>query len=124
MGKTLVLGIRPGDFEDYRIAGEQPDVTMEVDVDVTEVLGSETFVHYQVPVPPVVTPEIEELLADTGSDASSLGDQTKFSSRVSSDVAIPPGTKARLVVDTAKFHFFDLETGNRIGYRPGAFRAA
>jgi multiple sugar transport system ATP-binding protein len=119
MGKDLVVGIRPGDFEDYRVAGEQPDRTMEVQVDVTEVLGSETFVHYMVPVPPVITPEIEELLADTGSDPAALGNETKFSSRVSSDVSIPPGSTARLVVDTAKFHFFDPENGKRIGYRPG-----
>jgi multiple sugar transport system ATP-binding protein len=118
MGKDLVVGIRPGDFEDHRVAGEQPDRTMEVQVDVTEVLGSETFVHYMVPVPPVITPEIEELLADTGSDPATLGDETKFSSRVSSDVSIPPGSTARLVVDTAKFHFFDPENGKRIGYRP------
>jgi multiple sugar transport system ATP-binding protein len=123
-GKDLVIGIRPGDFEDHRIAGEQPERTMEVKVDVTEVLGSETFVHYMVPVPPVVTPEIEELLADIKADASSLGHETKFSSRVSSDVSIPMGSTARLVVDTAKFHFFDPETGKRVGYRPGSHGGA
>ncbi|MCU0281371.1 MAG: sn-glycerol-3-phosphate ABC transporter ATP-binding protein UgpC [Acidimicrobiia bacterium] len=124
MGKDLVIGIRPGDFEDARIAGEAADRIMEVKVDVAEVLGSETFVHYMVPVPPVVTPEIEELLADIKADAASLGHETKFSSRVSSDVAMPPGSAARLVVDTAKFHFFDPETGKRIGYRPGASTGA
>ncbi|MBM3695835.1 MAG: sn-glycerol-3-phosphate ABC transporter ATP-binding protein UgpC [Actinobacteria bacterium] len=124
MGRELVIGIRPGDFEDHRIAGEDAERIMEVSVDVTEVLGSETFVHYMVPIPPVITPEIEELLADSGSDSSSLGHETKFSSRVSSDVAIPAGSRARLVVDTAKFHFFDPETGKRIGYRRGAFSAA
>ena len=123
MGRDLVLGIRPGDFEDHRIAGEHPERTMDIKVDVTEVLGSETFVHFMVPVAPVVTPEIEELLADTGSDASGLGSETKFSARVSSDVAVPAGGTARLVVETAKFHFFDPETGKRIGYRPGAFTA-
>jgi hypothetical protein len=85
------------------------------------VLGSETFVHYEVAVPPVITPEIEELLADIKVDPSSLGHQTKFSSRISSDVAVSPGSTTRLVVDTAKCHFFDPETGERIGYRPGAF---
>jgi len=124
VGRDLVIGIRPGDFEDHRIAGEFPERTMEVKVDVTEVLGSETLVHYTVPVAPVVTPEIEELLADSGADASTLGSETKFSSRVSSDVAIPAGSTACLVVDTAKFHFFDPETGKRVGYRPGAFSAA
>ena len=123
MNRDLVIGIRPGDFEDHRIAGEHPERAMEIKVDVTEVLGSETFVHFMVPVAPVVTPEIEELLADSGSDASALGSETKFSARVSSDVAVPAGGTARLVVDTAKLHFFDPETGKRIGYRPGAFAA-
>ena len=120
VGRELVVGIRPGDFEDERVAGVAPGRVMEVRVDVTEVLGSETFVHYMVPVPPVVTPEIEELLADIKSDSSSLGAETKFSSRISSDVAVSPGGTARLVVNTARCHFFDPETGKRIGYRPGA----
>jgi multiple sugar transport system ATP-binding protein len=124
VGKDLVVGIRPGDFEDERITGATPDRVMEVQVEVTEVLGSETFVHYMVPVPPVITPEIEELLADIKADPSSLGHETKFSSRISSDVAVSPGGKARLVVDTAKCHFFDPETGKRIGYRPTGSAAA
>ncbi|MFH1331482.1 MAG: ATP-binding cassette domain-containing protein [Actinomycetota bacterium] len=123
MGRDLVIGIRPGDFEDHRIAGEHPERTMDIKVDVTEVLGSETFVHFMVPIAPVVMPEIEELLADTGSDASTLGSETRFSARVSSDVAAPAGGTGRLVVDTAKLHFSDPETGKRIGYRPGAFTA-
>jgi multiple sugar transport system ATP-binding protein len=118
VGRELVVGIRPGDFEDERVAGAAPGRVMEVPVDVTEVLGSETFVHYMVPVPPVVTPEIEELLADMKADASSLGDETKFSSRISSDVSVAPGGRARLVVDTAKCHFFDPDSGKRVGYRP------
>jgi len=97
---------------------------MEVGVDVTEVLGSESFVHYMVPVPPVVTAEIEELLADIKADASSLGAETKFSSRISSDVAVLAGSTARLVVNTARCHFFDPETGKRIGYRPAASTTA
>jgi len=122
MNKDIVIGIRPGDFEDQRIAGANPARTMEVPVDVVEVLGSETFCHYQVQVPPVITPEIEELLADTGADAASLGQQTKFASRVSSDVMIDPGSTAHLVVDTSKFHFFDPDSGDRIGFREGSFR--
>jgi len=121
MNSDLVIGIRPGDFEDARIADGDDNRTIEVDIEVTEVLGSETFVHYNLPVPPVVTPEIEELLADAGSDASSLGTETHFASRVTSDLGIDPGSRVKLVVDTAKFHFFDLESGARVGYQPGAY---
>jgi multiple sugar transport system ATP-binding protein len=119
VGRELVVGVRPGDFEDERITGPTPERVMEVPVDVTEVLGSETLVHFMVPVVPVVTPEIEELLADMKTDAASLGRETKFSARISPDAPVTPGGRARLVVDTAKLHFFDPETGKRIGYRPG-----
>jgi multiple sugar transport system ATP-binding protein len=115
MGEEMVVGIRPGDFEHEQIAGTNPDQVIEANVDVTEVLGSETFVHFNQAERPVVTPDIEELLADTGADASSLGDETRFSARVSSDVSIEPGDRVRLVVDAGKFHFFDVETGNRVG---------
>jgi multiple sugar transport system ATP-binding protein len=121
MNRDLVMGIRPGDFEHAVIAGDGADRSMTVKVDVTEVLGSETFVHYELPIPPVVTPEIEELLADSGGDVSTLGHATRFASRVSSDVRVEQGAEATLVVDTAKMHFFDPESGQRIGYRQGAY---
>jgi multiple sugar transport system ATP-binding protein len=124
MNKDIVIGIRPGDFEHERIAGADESRTVAADVDVVEVLGSETFVHYSLPLPPVITPEIEELLADSGADASTLGNETKFSSRISSDVAVRGGETVRLVVDTAKMHFFDPETGDRIGFREGAWTGA
>ncbi|MEN8233589.1 MAG: sn-glycerol-3-phosphate ABC transporter ATP-binding protein UgpC [Actinomycetota bacterium] len=115
MNKKLVVGIRPGDFEDSRVAPEDPDRTIDVKTDVNEMLGSETYVHFMMPEAPVVTPDIEELLADTGADASSLGDESKFSARVSPDVNVPNGAEIQLVLDTAKMHFFDPESGDRIG---------
>jgi multiple sugar transport system ATP-binding protein len=110
-----VIGIRPGDFEAASVAGDAPGRTMEANVDVAEMLGSETFVHYQIDTPPVMTPDIEELLADSGADLESLGDKTAFSSRVSSDVVARPGDRINLVVDTSKMHFFDPASGLRIG---------
>jgi multiple sugar transport system ATP-binding protein len=115
MGKQLVVGIRPGDFEAAAVAGPDPTRTLTANVEVAEVLGSETFVHYELHAPPVITPDIEELLADTGADPESLGDTTKFSSRVSSDVPVNFGESLDLVVDTAKLHFFDPDSGLRIG---------
>ncbi len=115
MGESVVMGIRPGDFEAASVAGDAPGRSMEANVEVAEVLGSETFIHYQVNVPPVVTPDIEDLLADTGADLEALGDTTSFSSRISSDVAAHSGDRISLVVDTSKMHFFDPATGLRFG---------
>ena len=124
LNKDLVIGIRPGDFEDSRIAVGGEDRAMEIEVEVTEVLGSETFLHYTVHVPPVITPEIEELLADSGSGTDALGDTTKFASRISSDVPVKPGGKVTVVVDTGKMHFFDPESGKRVGWKSGAYASA
>jgi multiple sugar transport system ATP-binding protein len=115
MGERLVLGIRPSDFEAAAVASDAPDWTIEAQVDVSEMLGSETYVHFSVAQPPVVTPDIEELLADTGSTTDSLGDETTFTARISSDVPVRLGDRVDLVVDTAKVHFFDPATGNRVG---------
>ena len=112
-GERLVVGIRPGDFEAARVGGAPADMT--VNVDFVEVLGSETFVHFELPSPPVITPDVEELLADAGAEASSLGSTTKFSARVSSDVPVRSLTKLDLNVDSNRFHFFDPGSGVRIG---------
>jgi multiple sugar transport system ATP-binding protein len=121
MNKELVIGVRPGDFEHASIVGDGAGRTMSVTADVTEVLGSETFIHYEVDIPPVVTPDIEELLADTGAEVSSLGSTSKFASRISSDVPVAAGDSVDLVVDTSKLHFFDPATGGRIGFREGNY---
>jgi len=121
INKDLVIGVRPGDFEHASGAGDGAGRTMTVTADVTEMLGSETFIHYEVDLPPVVTPDIEELLADTGADVSSLGSTSKFASRVSSDVSVAAGDSVDLVVNTAKLHFFDPATGGRIGFREGNY---
>jgi multiple sugar transport system ATP-binding protein len=115
MNKKLVVGMRPGDFEDSRVLPDAPDRTITVTTDVNEMLGSDTYVHFTMPDAPVLTPDIEELLADAGTDPSTLGSETKFSARVSPDVTVPNGAEVKLVLDTAKMHFFDLETSDRIG---------
>jgi multiple sugar transport system ATP-binding protein len=115
VGKELVIGIRPSVLEAAAVAGADPDRTMTAEVEVTEMLGADTYIHFTLHRAPVVTPDIEELLADTGRDASSLGDATNFIARVSPDVNVRVGDKVDLVVDTAKMHFFDQTTGERIG---------
>jgi multiple sugar transport system ATP-binding protein len=114
-GKEIVIGLRPSAFEATSVTQADPQKTMQAQVEVTEMLGADTFVHFTVDRPPVVTPDIEELLADTGRDADSLGDTTNFIARVSPDINVSRGDNVDLVVDTAKLHFFDQETGERIG---------
>jgi multiple sugar transport system ATP-binding protein len=118
MNEELVIGLRPNNLEAASIAGPAPDRTLAAVVDVTEMLGADTYIHFTVDRAPVVTPDIEELLADTGRDASDLGDKTNFIARVSPDVHVKTGDRVELVVETTKLHFFDPATGHRIGVKP------
>ncbi len=110
-GEELILGIRPEAFEIRAAANSGPSIT--VGTDLVEQLGSEAFVHFNLPSPPVVTADLESSLKDEGTDIESLGAGTKFTARVSPDHMPPPLVPAELVVDTSKLHFFDKPTGAR-----------
>jgi multiple sugar transport system ATP-binding protein len=118
--KELVIGLRPSALEAAAVAGSDPSRTLVADVEVTEMLGADTYIHFTVDRPPVVTPDIEELLADTGQDASALGSKTNFIARLSPDVTVTHGDRVELTVDCSKLHFFDKTTGERIGARSRA----
>ena len=95
-----------GEFDDQRV--------MSIHVNLVEQLGSEAYVHFEQPLAPVITPDIQELLADQGSDASVLGDTTAFTARINPDFAPKAGVQTELFVETTKLHFFDKETGAAI----------
>jgi multiple sugar transport system ATP-binding protein len=123
LGKQLVIGLRPSALEAATIVGPDPERTLQAEVEVTEMLGADTYIHFTVHRAPVVTPDIEELLADTGRDASSLGEVTNFIARVSPDIRVKHGDTVELVVDTSKLHFFDPESGLRVGAKHPAAAA-
>jgi len=112
-GKEIVIGLRPEGFEAKAAMTSEFDSqrVMTVAVDLVEQLGSEAYIHFEQQIPPVITPDIQELLADQGADESSLGDTTAFTARINPDFAPKSGDQAELVVDTTKLHFFDKETG-------------
>ena len=124
MNRELVVGIRPNHLEAASVTAADPDRTIKAVVEVTEMLGAETFIHFTVNRPPVVTPDVEELLADSGQDASSLGDHTEFIARVSPDAPVNVGGTIDLVIDTSKLHFFDPASGLRIGVKTPATASA
>jgi multiple sugar transport system ATP-binding protein len=121
--EELVMGVRPSSMEAAEIAGADPDRTIHMTVEVDENLGAESYVHTTLDARPVVTPEIEELLADTGQTAESLGDSTEFVARINSDVRVETGQALDVVVDTAKLYFFDPSSGDRIGAKATATAA-
>jgi len=115
MNRDIVIGIRPRSLEHESLARwESTGANIDVTAEHVEMLGSETLIHFELPVLPVITPDIEELLGDTGDYPASLGKVSRFTARVSPDIAVAASTNVRLAVDTRKLHFFDPATGLRL----------
>jgi multiple sugar transport system ATP-binding protein len=121
VGRRVVLGIRPDDFEDAALApGAPADTRMPVRVDLRETLGREAYIHFVVDAPPVLTEDTKELAADT--DVSSLDElertaaenTTRFVALVSAKSSAVEGGQAELTVDVGGLHFFDPETGEAL----------
>jgi multiple sugar transport system ATP-binding protein len=121
VGRRVVLGIRPDDFEDASLVHDAPaDARVEVDVDLRETLGREAYLHFAVDAPPVLTKDVRELAADTDLAAVEALEReasarvTQFVALVSAKTPAREGGRAELVVDTSVLHFFDPETGEAI----------
>jgi multiple sugar transport system ATP-binding protein len=115
VGRTVILGIRPSDLEDTDVWSADELPTIEVTADVTEELGSEVNVLFQVDAPPI---ETEETIAaaDAAPEESAIpfmakSGSTMFCARVDARTHARPGSRIRLSVDPRRFHFFDPDTG-------------
>jgi multiple sugar transport system ATP-binding protein len=120
IGRTVILGIRPENFEDASLDSDAPqDRRMKVTCDLTEPLGSEVLVHFSTGAKRIVS---SATAADVGEDADiSLGGedgdgagQTRLIARVSPKTRIAEGSEIELAVDTSRLYFFDPETRNTI----------
>ena len=117
-GRTVVLGIRPSDFEDADVWHKDLP-TIEAHVDVTEELGSEVNVLFTVDAPPVITEDtLAAATAEEGDEIISLvaeEGKSSFTAQVDASTAAKPGRSVRLSVDPHKLYFFDKETGLAVG---------
>ena len=121
VGRDVILGIRPEDFEDASIESDTPpDRRLNVKADLTEPLGSEVLVHFSTAATGVVS---SAAAADVGEDAevrlgdgSQNGDEasTRLVARVSPKSRIALGSEVQLAVDTTRLYFFDPETREAI----------
>ncbi|GAA1741476.1 sn-glycerol-3-phosphate ABC transporter ATP-binding protein UgpC [Nonomuraea bangladeshensis] len=121
VGKKIILGIRPSDFEDANSAGNHANgwATLPVRVEVTEELGSEINVLFLIDAPPVEHKDTVAA-ADTGDDEEATlplaGDKSLWTARVNARSHARSGQSLDLVVDTHNLHFFDTTSGLSIGH--------
>jgi multiple sugar transport system ATP-binding protein len=118
-GRTVILGIRPSDLEDFEVWHTDALPTIEVVAEVTEELGSEVNIIFPIDAPPVMTEDTIAAASDEG-DADQIPliadtqEQARFCARVDARTHCRPGNRVRLSIDPARFHFFDPDTGQAI----------
>ncbi|HEV2375909.1 MAG TPA: sn-glycerol-3-phosphate ABC transporter ATP-binding protein UgpC [Streptosporangiaceae bacterium] len=120
LGREVILGIRPSDFEDARFA--EPDwARMTTTVEVTEKLGSEIHVIFTLDAPLLHHPSITQARTDSGAedeDAAAVlaGGKSLWTARVAARSAVAPGQPVELAINTANMQFFDPDTALTIGH--------
>ena len=124
-GRPVVLGIRPEDMEDAALAREAAgdDRRLRIVCDIREDMGSEVYVHFNVAAEPVTTDEVvEALTVDRPEDEETRlaaerarGGGVSFVARLDRETGAREGEPLELAVDVERLHFFDPESGLRIG---------
>ncbi len=89
-GKEVLMGIRPEDlYDDEAFIAASPDSVTEVDIALTEMMGAETYLYFQI----------------AGVDCTA---------RVNPRTTTKHGDHIKIALDANKIHLFDKETENII----------
>ena len=79
---------------------------------MTEALGSEVVVHFDVDRPKAVTEDTKLLETDSGAEeVPHHADTTRFVASFAPRSRVKVGDEIQVVVDTERMHFFDPTTG-------------
>ena len=120
-GREIIVGIRPQDFEDANLESQGRDeCRLKAEIELVEMIGTETLVHFKVDAPVVVTEDMKELAADAGEDQVERLEEraregtNEFVGQLDPKTRIRQGEVATLNVDTSRMHFFDPETSQGI----------
>ena len=121
VGRNIILGIRPEDFEDASLETDAPaDRRVKATADLTEPLGADVLVHFSSDARSITS---SAATADVGEDAEvsfgggddeDSGASSRLVARVSPRTRIREGTPIELAVDTSRLYFFDPETRDSI----------
>jgi multiple sugar transport system ATP-binding protein len=125
-GRSVIVGLRPSDFEDAEVWHRDGLPVIEAVPDVTEELGTEIHVIFSIDAPPVVTDDTTAAQSEEGAEEvlTPFGDRATFTARVDPRSRARPKEPIRLTIDPAHLHFFDPSTGRAIAARRPAHASA
>jgi multiple sugar transport system ATP-binding protein len=107
---NVVLGIRPEAFDDAAF-GRSHLPRIEVVPDVLEELGSDSHVFFRVAAPRITF----ETRGEGDDETTILAERdSRFTARVDPATAARVGAPLELTVDPARFHFFDVRSGESL----------
>ena len=114
VGREVILGIRPEDLEDARLAGDaQRASVLEVEPQVIESMGSDKYLYFGLDRRLAArTASMDDMDERVGQDDEPSG--ALLVARVSPESEARRGHKVRLVVDPSKVHLFDPDTEETI----------
>jgi multiple sugar transport system ATP-binding protein len=114
----VVAGLRPENFEDASIAGDdlkrERGILFEADVDLIESLGSDLYAYFHIESEGVESDQLADLVGDsldeTGAANLREGEEQVIA-RLDAASGIRRGERVQLWADTARLHLFDPDSG-------------
>ena len=118
----MIVGIRPEDFEDARLAPEnrRHGVEFEAPIEVLESMGSEIYAYFSFEGDEVSSDELAELARDSGAADVPGAGANRAVARLNPESDIGEGSGARLWFDAAKLHVFDPHDGTNLAHKAAA----
>jgi multiple sugar transport system ATP-binding protein len=111
-GRSIAVGIRSEDMEDSSLVRDNTGNRLQATVTLTEALGSEVVVHFEVDVPRLVNEDTKLLDEDSHtSEVPHSQEGTRFVASFAPRSRVRVGNRIEVTVDTERLHFFDPETG-------------
>jgi len=112
LGRNLIVGIRPEDFEDASLVGEQRGGhLLTAVIDVLERTGSDLYAHLAAEHGDRAV-KLTSLAQDPGEAEAPVGADVIV--RLDASSAVREGEPARLWLDSRHIHLFDADTGERL----------
>jgi multiple sugar transport system ATP-binding protein len=116
-GRDVIAGVRPESFEDASLVGDAKDRghTFTAKIDLVESMGSELFAYFAIESDRIESKDLEELAADSGAAEVPGSGTSQIVARLDAASEVERGSEAELWLDTTRLHFFDPQTGERLG---------
>jgi multiple sugar transport system ATP-binding protein len=113
-GRQVVLGIRPEDLRDARLAGREPD--LEVTVAYRESMGPDVYVQFDAGAPLLMTRDPRDSDEGVGMEPERWAAErvNRFIARLDERTDVEMGDPVALSVTTSRIHLFDVATGDAI----------